>query len=40
MSMEYCEECDRMIDLDWNAEHEHFLEKMKGGNNQDGKKKI
>ena len=31
MSMEYCEECDRMIDLDWNAEHEHFIEELKGG---------
>ena len=24
MSLEYCEECDRMIDLDVDLEHEHF----------------
>ena len=26
MSMEYCEDCDRMIDLDYDSEHEHFME--------------
>ena len=26
MSMEYCEECDKMIDLDIDSEHEHFEE--------------
>ena len=31
MSLEYCHECDKMIDLDWNAEHEHFIKQMKGG---------
>ena len=24
MSMEYCHECDNMIDLDYDLEHEHF----------------
>ena len=24
MSLEYCHDCDNMIDLDWNLEHEHF----------------
>ena len=27
--MEYCRECDRMIDLDSDAEHEHFDEDFK-----------
>lgn len=26
MSMEYCHECDNMIDLDYDSEHEHFQE--------------
>ena len=26
VSMEYCGECDRMIDLDIDSEHEHFEE--------------
>ena len=26
MSLEYCEECDKMIDLDTDSEHEHFEE--------------
>ena len=26
MSIEYCHECDRMIDLDYDSEHEHFQE--------------
>ena len=29
MSMEYCKECDRMIDLDYDCEHEHFQEMTK-----------
>lgn len=24
MSLEYCEDCDKMIDLDYDSEHEHF----------------
>jgi len=34
MSMEYCEECDLMIDLDWDSEHEHFetLEEVTSSN--------
>ncbi len=24
MSLEYCEDCDKMIDLDVDLEHEHF----------------
>ena len=39
MSMEYCPKCDRMIDLDYDCEHEHFQKELKGGNNQDGKSK-
>lgn len=33
MSLEYCPECDKMIDLDFDVEHEHFQE-LKGGENQ------
>ena len=40
MSMVYCAICDKMIDLDYDEHYEHFGEEMKGGNNQDGKKKI
>ena len=38
MSLEYCHECDKMIDLDWNAEHEHFIKQMKGGGDNDRRK--
>ena len=24
MSLEYCHDCDRMIELDYDLEHEHF----------------
>ena len=30
MSMEYCEKCDNMIDLDYDSDHEHFIE-LEGG---------
>ena len=36
MSNEYCEDCDRMIDLDWDIEHEHFQKSMKGGQENNG----
>lgn len=26
MSMVYCHECDKVIDLDYNEHHEHFKE--------------
>ena len=26
MSLVYCRECDRMIDLDWDTHDEHFLD--------------
>lgn len=28
MSLEYCHDCDKMIDLDIDCEHEHFREKI------------
>ena len=31
MSMEYCPECDEMIDLDFTEHFLHFKDKMKGG---------
>ena len=38
MSMEYCHDCDRMIDLDYDEHYFHFSEKykeaMKGGKNE------
>jgi len=29
MGLEYCNECDRMIDLDYNIDHEHFRDRYK-----------
>ena len=29
MSLEYCEECDKMIDLDYDLEHEHFQKEQR-----------
>lgn len=41
MSMEYCHECDRMIDLDYTEHYEHFSDKwMKGGKNGKTNKNI
>ncbi|KKL05081.1 hypothetical protein LCGC14_2609600 [marine sediment metagenome] len=31
MSMEYCKECDLMIDLDYNSEHEHTEDMIERG---------
>jgi len=30
MSLEYCEECDKMIDLDYTEHYEHFKDNYKG----------
>lgn len=30
MSLEYCDDCDKMIDLDTDSEHEHFEEDEDG----------
>ena len=24
MSLEYCHECDKMVDIDYDSDHEHF----------------
>lgn len=39
MSLEYCHYCDKMIDLDYNSEHEHFKyeEKEVKDNGKDNK---
>ena len=40
MSMEYCRECDRMIDLDNDEHYEHFIDyiqQMKGGRKNEKK---
>ena len=39
MSMEYCHECDKMIDLDYTEHWEHFSEEMKGGKENGNKRK-
>jgi len=31
MSMQYCDECDKMIDLDYDEHWEHFKERYKNG---------
>ena len=33
MGLEYCEDCDRLIDLDYDADHLHFY-KLKGGEDE------
>ena len=37
MSMEYCWECDRLIDLDYDSDHEHFSEEFLKGGKENGK---
>ena len=38
MRLEYCEECDKMIDLDYDSEHEHFNQKRVNDLNNTGGK--